>query len=187
MIQRRYHIRDGAKTTAGGTVKASNTWYKVDGKPLACEGDSVDCPVCGTEGVIRCVMPRIPERLNGREIALSDDLCICLCNPPPKLIADQTAKCQFHLSIGAEDRGQQMSSTSAAATEAAVYDERAQLVALPIEGIPYFIETLDGQAFHGRAGPGGLLPRVTTGSESVYHVYWGDEALAKMVDGQAHE
>lgn len=95
MIQRRYHIRDGAKTTAGGTVRASTTWYKLNGAPVACEGDTMDCPACGTTGIIQCVMPRIPERVNSKEIALSGDLCICQCSPPPKLIAEQTAKCQI--------------------------------------------------------------------------------------------
>jgi uncharacterized Zn-binding protein involved in type VI secretion len=43
MIQRRYHIRAGAKTTAPGTVRATSDWYKLNGIPLALEGDPVDC------------------------------------------------------------------------------------------------------------------------------------------------
>jgi hypothetical protein len=39
-------------------------------------------------------MPRLTDRFEGKEYALSDDLCICGCNPPPKLIADQESKFQ---------------------------------------------------------------------------------------------
>jgi uncharacterized Zn-binding protein involved in type VI secretion len=176
MIKRRYHIRDGAKTTAGGTVKASVTWYKIDGAPVACEGDPVNCPTCGTTGIIQCVMPRIPERVNNKEIALSDDLCICRCTPVPKLIADQTLKCQL-LVLVPEEVAQQWSSTATPPTERRIYDEQPRLEAAPIEGVPYFVQTADGRTFCGRTGPGGLLPRVTTEGEGEYHVYWGDEAL----------
>jgi len=91
---RRYHIRLGAKTSAGGVVKTASTRMTLNGVPLAIDGDLIDCPACGAEGVIQCVQPRISSRYNGKEIALSDDLCICKCNPPPKLIADQTFKYQ---------------------------------------------------------------------------------------------
>jgi uncharacterized Zn-binding protein involved in type VI secretion len=94
MILRRYHIRAGATTTAGGVVRASSDWKKLNGVPLAREGDAVDCPACGAQGVIKCVMPRQSDRFQGKEYALSDDLCICGCNPPPKLIADQNFKYQ---------------------------------------------------------------------------------------------
>jgi uncharacterized Zn-binding protein involved in type VI secretion len=94
MVLRRYHIRAGATTTAGGVVKASSDWNKLNGIPLAREGDPVDCPTCGGQGVIKCVMPRLTERFQGKEYALSDDLCVCGCHPPPKLIADQNCKYQ---------------------------------------------------------------------------------------------
>lgn len=173
MIQRRYHIRDGAKTTAGGTVRALAIWYKLDGVPLACEGDPVDCPACGMTGVIRCVMPRIPDRLGGKELALHDDLCICQCSPAPKLIAEQTVKYQSLL-IADEPAAE-----PAQTKPASVYDERPRLVAPLIAGIPYHIETADGRVFSGRTGADGLLPRVATEGEGEYHVYWGDEALAR--------
>lgn len=94
MILRRYHIRAGATTTAGGVVRASSDWNKLNGVPLARDGDPVDCPACGGQGVIKCVIPRLAERFQEKEYALSDDLCICGCKPPPKLIADQNVKFQ---------------------------------------------------------------------------------------------
>jgi uncharacterized Zn-binding protein involved in type VI secretion len=91
---RRYHIRLGATTTAGGVVRTASTKYKLNGLPLAVGGDLVDCPACHTQGVIQVVPPRLPERYNGKEYALSDDLCVCKCNPSPKLVADQMVKYQ---------------------------------------------------------------------------------------------
>jgi len=94
MSLRRYYIRAGATTTAGGTVKASSQFYVVDGSPLAREGDAIDCPACNTQGYIECVTPRIADSFAGKQYALSDDLCICQCSPPPKLIPDQGIKFQ---------------------------------------------------------------------------------------------
>ena len=64
--------------------------------------------------------------------------------------------------------------------ESGLFDEQAQLVAPPIEGVPYFIELEDGRTFSGRIGADGLLPRIETQKEEELIVYWGDEALAKM-------
>ncbi|VXB67773.1 PAAR domain-containing protein [Massilia sp. 9I] len=89
MSHKRYYIRDGAQTTADGIVKASGTFTTLDGIPLAREGDPVDCPACGEQGVIQCVAPRLPDQAEGKQYALSDDLCVCGCSPPPKLLADR--------------------------------------------------------------------------------------------------
>ena len=89
MSHKRFYIRAGATTTAGGTVRASSTFTTLDGIPVAREGDPVDCPECGEQGVIQCVMPRLSDQSEGKECALSDDLCVCACSPPPKLVADQ--------------------------------------------------------------------------------------------------
>jgi uncharacterized Zn-binding protein involved in type VI secretion len=60
------------------------------------------------------------------------------------------------------------------------YDEQPKLIAPPIEGVPYYVETMDGRTFSGRIGADGLLPRIDTYGEDEYAVYWGDKALAKM-------
>jgi type VI secretion system secreted protein VgrG len=64
--------------------------------------------------------------------------------------------------------------------ESGLYDEQPQLVAPPIEGVPWYIESGDGQTRSGRVGADGLLPRIETQKEEELTVYWGDEALAKM-------
>lgn len=95
MLLKRYHIRLGAKTTAGGIVKTASTRHFLNGSPLAVERDLIDCPACGSEGVIEVVPPRLRDTYNGKEFALSDDLCICKCSPPPKLVADQHMRYQM--------------------------------------------------------------------------------------------
>jgi uncharacterized Zn-binding protein involved in type VI secretion len=89
---KRYHITLGAKTTAGGVVKTASTMSSINGVKMAVEGDLLDCPACKSQGVIQVVQPRLGDRYNGKEYALSDDLCICKCSPPPKLLASQMVK-----------------------------------------------------------------------------------------------
>lgn len=173
MKQKRYYIRAAAKTTAGGTVRAPNTRFTMNGAPVACEGDPVDSPACGTEGVIKCVMPRLPDSLDGKEVALSDDLCICSCTPPPKLISDQEFDFQW-VDTPADELARQDGLAAESSVAAPDYDEQSRLVAPPIEGLPYFIETPDGRTLSSRAGPGGLLPRIKTEGEKEYIVLWGD-------------
>ena len=67
----------------------------------------------------------------------------------------------------------------------APYDERPQLDALPVVGVPYFVKTNDDRTFSGHAESDGLLPRIDTYGEDEYTVYWGDEALTKMAEAKA--
>jgi hypothetical protein len=67
----------------------------IDGAKIALEGDEVSCLACNSRGIIKLGGPRLNERFNNRQVALSDDLCICQCSPPPKLVNSQTQKYQF--------------------------------------------------------------------------------------------
>jgi uncharacterized Zn-binding protein involved in type VI secretion len=86
---RRFNITVGATTTAGGVVTASSSNFKTNGLLLALEGDPIDCPACHSKGRIKCDGPRLISRFNGKNYALHDDLCICHCDPPPRLVASQ--------------------------------------------------------------------------------------------------
>jgi uncharacterized Zn-binding protein involved in type VI secretion len=94
-MRKRYHITLGAPTTAGGKVISASALMSIDGARIALEGDKVSCPACNAEGTIRLDGARLSERYNGRQVALSDDLCACNCNPPPRLINSQTHKHQI--------------------------------------------------------------------------------------------
>jgi uncharacterized Zn-binding protein involved in type VI secretion len=85
----RHLITLGASTTAGGKVISANAIRSIHGVKVACEDDSVMCPKCKSTGVIKLDGPRLREASNGKQVALHDDLCICKCTPPPRLIAIQ--------------------------------------------------------------------------------------------------
>jgi hypothetical protein len=90
----RYHITVGARTTAGGEVMSASSFFTINDAPVAHMDDPVSCPACNTVGVIKPDGPRLGETFYGGEVALSDDLCICKCDPPPRLIANQALSCQ---------------------------------------------------------------------------------------------
>ena len=86
---KRYLITLGATTTVGGRVISASTCRSINGAGVAREGDKVLCPACTSTGFIALNGPRLPESDNGKQVALSDDLCICKCPLPPRLIASQ--------------------------------------------------------------------------------------------------
>lgn len=88
-MRKRYLITLGATTTANGKVTSASSMRRIGGVAVALEGDKVHCPACGKDGVIRLDGPRLKERWNGKLVALEDDLCVCGCHTPPKLVAIQ--------------------------------------------------------------------------------------------------
>lgn len=90
----RYLITLGAPTTAGGKVASGSRFRTINGLPVAREGDICWCPACLSEGVIEPDGPRLDESVDGRLVALHDDLCRCKCSPPPRLVAAQSVVCQ---------------------------------------------------------------------------------------------
>jgi uncharacterized Zn-binding protein involved in type VI secretion len=90
MMVRRYDILKGDKTTAGGTVAGGDEKDKVGDWEQALGNDPVWCPACQSMGRIVCFGPRLSTTgPDGREAALSDDLCVCKCSPSPRLIPSQ--------------------------------------------------------------------------------------------------
>lgn len=53
-VLRRYYLRAGAKTTVDGVARATSDFSILDGKAQILEGDPVDCPACGAQGVVHC-------------------------------------------------------------------------------------------------------------------------------------
>lgn len=92
---KRYLVTLGAATTNGGAVISASHFRRVKGVPVALEDDQVRCPKCHSTGIIKPDGPRVSERVKGKQVALHDDLCICRCTPPPRLIANQALVCQI--------------------------------------------------------------------------------------------
>lgn len=89
----RYYILENDTTTAGGLVQTTTNpiVFNVDGKKQSCIGDNVWCPACQSMGQIIPSGPRLSFSLGSAMPALNDDLCLCKCSPPPKLINSQTS------------------------------------------------------------------------------------------------
>jgi len=170
----------GDKTTADGVVLDGVAAGFNNGTPLTYHGASILCPTCKSTGRIVGAGPSWPMTFNGLQVALENDLCICKCNPPPRLLSSQddmfmTFESHELAGMGLHSDGRQLQGSSN------VFDEQVRAVgAGASEGYPYYIETPDGHVLSGNLAEGGHLPRVFTPSDADYHVYWGDEALEKM-------
>lgn len=86
---KRYFICEGDQTTAGGTVLEGMDGCSIHGKRQAVEGAKIYCPACKREGIAANVPPYRPHRLHGKQALLDNDICLCGCRPPPRLIASQ--------------------------------------------------------------------------------------------------
>ncbi|KAF3997382.1 PAAR domain-containing protein [Glaciimonas immobilis] len=90
-MAKRYYILIGDLTTAKGFVTEGLSTNRCQGRHRAYEGDKIDCRSCKSTGIIRCSGTRISNTgSHGKEAALDGDLCICKCDPPPRLIASQS-------------------------------------------------------------------------------------------------
>lgn len=172
----------GDRTSHGGVVITGSPFSDIDGKAIARIGDKVTCPKKGHGGVTVIATGDVTDIIDGSPIARHGDMTAC----GAILISSQilTYVDEGGDSGGKADHLSQAAPSSLAQTNNPAnensHDERPQLVAPPIEGLPYYIETKDGRTFSGRTGNDGLLPRIDTHGEDEYAVYWGDEALAKM-------
>lgn len=78
------------RTTADGVVLDGLDDIGLGDRRLSYLGARVGCPACNTVGHIEPdgSTPRADD-LSGKQHALEGDLCRCVCNPPPRLIASQ--------------------------------------------------------------------------------------------------
>jgi uncharacterized Zn-binding protein involved in type VI secretion len=85
----RHFIRKGDKTDCNGVVVDGVDGSLFQGRPIAYLGAAVQCPACGSEGII--ISDGTPRTMTvlGKQVALENDLCQCKCTPLPKLIASQ--------------------------------------------------------------------------------------------------
>lgn len=86
---RRYYLKQDDKSSALGVVVEGEPSCLHYGTPLTYVGAKVYCESCKTMGVIAAKGPRLSESMMGRQPALSGDVCICECDPPPIMHASQ--------------------------------------------------------------------------------------------------
>lgn len=151
---KRYFIRVGDKTTADGIVTQGEDNFKHHGVSVSYHGAAIYCHGCKTVGHICSVPPYRPFSILGKQVALDNDICICKCSPPPRLIASQnTAFMSFdgeELSkMGFSSNGMALQKTS----EPPAFDDRFQLLDAetgePLVGFEYAIERANGEVEHG--------------------------------------
>jgi uncharacterized Zn-binding protein involved in type VI secretion len=166
---RRYTITLGAPTSSGGKVISASSDGKIDGSPIALEGDLVTCPVCKTAGKILCVGPRIPETWGGKNVALENDLCICRCATHPRLLPNQTMRCQV-----IKDTGRALSSPGPApalrTSGGVAYSERFVLVddhdGSPLASREYAVVRANGKLEFGTSDEAGQTHALSLTAQS---------------------
>lgn len=176
---RRYTITLGAATSTGGKVVSATCSVRINGAPIALEGDAVYCPVCKLTGKIVCVGPRIPELSEGKHVALENDLCVCRCQPSPKLLPNQTMRSQVlkdtgrALSNSGEMFGSAARSPSKRGAKVPAYNDRFILLddetGAPLSNKEYAVVRASGKLEFGSSDQNGLthLLSNTADSESV--------------------
>lgn len=174
---RRYDILKGDKTTVDGIVMTGDSRDLIHGREQAYEHDQIWCPACESIGFIVCTGPRLPSTgPDGRESALSGDLCMCKCEPSPFLLASQD-----FCYIEVDDAYQPFHDGRLHATTDAEYDEQVCTSGKGAStGYPFLIEAPCQDAHFGRLDSEGRLPRVRSECADEYIVYWGDEALERQ-------
>lgn len=66
----------GDKTTHGGMVISAQSTYTIRGKPVACVGDKIACPLHGINVIIEGESKML---VNGKAVALNGHRCACGC------------------------------------------------------------------------------------------------------------
>lgn len=176
-------IREGDRAACGGLVVEGDQFCTSHGRPYAFQGAKLVC-------MKKCVIAEgfVRRTLTNRRHAVIHGMKTSSGCPLLSTLNDQdgvgnesgeAVPISFFLNAAGIWAGK----TPAPPLR---YDEQPQLASAPVEGLPYFIETLDGRTFSGRAGPDGLLPRIETYGEDEYTVLWGDEALARISEGAAN-
>ncbi|QSY06571.1 PAAR domain-containing protein [Burkholderia pseudomallei] len=172
----------GDRTTAGGVVQEGVAAGFNNGTPLAYHGALVHCPACKSEGRIVGVGPTWPMTFDGKQVALENDLCICKCDPPPRMIAsknDMFMTFEGHqlAQMGYASDGSPLSDRAMHAfdEQVRILDEHGE----PLANVPYHIRDQSGNEYQGLTDQDGLCPRVSTASIETLSIAVGVAALEK--------
>ena len=174
MTTSRLAAKGDMTTTKGRVMGGSSTWYADNGQALALHHDLATCGNC--KGLFPILGSARDWMENGKPMVKHMDQVLCPCGK--NLVLASGASSLLYMS-GADTTTTSNASVTAP-TSSTTCDEQVHAVArMALDFYPYFIETADGRAFSGRVTEGGDLPRVATGTETDYQIYWGDEALAR--------
>ncbi|UEP22081.1 PAAR domain-containing protein [Burkholderia ambifaria] len=134
------------------------------------------CAACKREGYIAPQGPRWPGTgPNGKQWALSGDINVCGCNPPPVFYAERGMRMIFTAGEIATLKGCKPGATDQAfARSEALHDEQFTLLddaRRPLANIRYRIVTDTGQIFTGTTDAAGQTHRITTDAAASLKIY----------------
>lgn len=178
-------IRLGDSTSHGGKVVSATSHMTVGGLPVARLGDKCTCPKRGhnncviVEGDTNWTIDGIPVALEGHKLSCGGVLISSMPNAGRDEAGGGAAANQGASPTAGVFAGQPGATNN---NRSNIYDEQLKIIGPDTsahEGLPYRIETADGKVLTGTLAASGLLPRVDTEMEDTYHVFWGDDALAR--------
>ncbi|WP_025601640.1 PAAR domain-containing protein [Burkholderia sp. WSM2230] len=168
---RRYYLKKGDQSSAGGVVLEGEETYTHQGIAMTYLGAKVYCPTCKTTGVIVGQGPRLPYAMMSREAALDGDICVCNCKPSPVMTASQNDSYQelnrdeIRLTPRAD---QSVSPYSASATPSPNRYSQSIFVYDSVTGEPLknrrFIASVEGEQRSGKTNANGYAHLETDGS-----------------------
>jgi len=176
---RRYYLKKGDKSSAGGVVLEGEETCTHYGTAMTYHGAKVWCPACKTTGVICNVPPYRPDTIMGKQTALDNDLCICKCSPPPRLIASQNTD---SVSFGTDELAAMRGGADGRPTsrqpisDLNVFDERFTLTdksGTPLPDMYYTVKLPSGELKHGTTDSQGRTARYRTSNANRLSVYLG--------------
>ncbi|VWD19232.1 hypothetical protein BCO18175_05334 [Burkholderia contaminans] len=134
------------------------------------------CSACKREGYIAPQGPRWPGTgPNGKQWALSGDINVCGCNPPPIFYAERGMRMTFTAGETATLTGRQPDATHLPfASSDAVHDEQFTLLDdahRPLVNVRYRIVTDTGQIFAGTTDAAGQTHRIATDAAASLKIY----------------
>jgi len=189
-------IRQGDRTSHGGTVLEGHQHLTVYGKPAAGVGHKVSCPKCS--GTITIVEGAVNATMLGIKVAVEGMKTSCGAT----LIAGQfTATIDYGAGAAASSAAPEQAAAAPVATLAAAvlaaaaadaanagsadkgnYDEQVRILdddGLPTAGVPYHITDEAGKVYKGITDANGCCERVHTLSAQALRILTGVPALEK--------
>lgn len=179
---RRFYLKVGDKSSAGGTAIEGIPSCTHHGTALTFIGAQVVCPICGKTGRIIPKGPRWPGNMMGKEAALDGDLCACGCYPHPVMLASQSTMSQSFESHHLAARGFASNGTPLQKEPVGDFDEQVRVLdgnGRPLSGVPFHIKTSTGAVHKGVTDSEGRCPRVYTKYISKLDIAIGYKAVER--------
>lgn len=149
------------------------------------------CAACKQEGFIAPKGPRWPGTgPNGKQWALSGDINICGCNPPPGFYAERGMKMSFTSQEAAALMGKDVSDATQETTTAA-FDQhfilKNERTGHPLADMPYKIVTEDGFELEGRTDSQGRTSKISDDQAITATIQVFEETLPLNPDWDKHQ